>query len=137
MASNQILFGLFFATPSLIFAGSATAAEAGYTPMATSVYGVKVTATLMDTSPKAKSWDIEVVLENDAHPLNEVMDTTSVLMANKKQYFPLGWTGTPPGNTKRRGVLHFNPIVPKPAAVELRILMNGESLPRSYTWRLK
>ncbi len=137
MASNQILFGLFFATPALIFAGGATAAQAGYAPMATSVYGVKVTATLLETPPNAKTWDVEVAMENDVRPLNEVMDTTSVLWADKKQYFPLAWQGAPPGSTKRKGVLRFNPIIPKPAMVELRILMNGESLPRSYTWRLK
>lgn len=141
--SKQILFGLFFAAPSLFVSSAvflpvpARAADAAYASLVSEVNGVKVTATLQDTSAAAKTWNIQVTIETHTRPLSEQLETSAVLMADKKQHFAVAWQGTPPGGHHRTGVLVFNPIVPKPAAVELRILMNGESLPRGYTWRLK
>lgn len=135
--AKQILIGLFFATPSLFTLSGAFAADSGYAPLVSEVNGVKVTARLLDTAPNAKTWNIELTLDTHTRPLDETLDTTSVLMVGKQQFFALGWQGSPPGGHHRTGVLSFRPIVPKPAAVELRILLNGESRPRSYSWRLK
>ena len=113
------------------------AAELGYAPQVSNEREIKVTATLQNIPNEAKTWDFEVVLETHTKALNDDLAKSSVLIADGKQYLPLGWEGAPPGGHHRKGVLRFKAIVPPPAAVELQIRLAGDPSPRSFKWLLK
>ena len=113
------------------------AAELGYAPQVSNEREIKVTATLQNIPNEAKTWDFEVVLETHTRDLSDDLAKSSVLIADGKQYLPLGWEGAPPGGHHRKGVLRFKAIVPPPAAVELQIRLAGDPSPRSFKWLLK
>ena len=98
---------------------------------------IKVTATLQNIPNEAKTWDFQVVLETHTKALNDDLAKSSVLIADGKQYLPLGWEGAPPGGHHRKGVLRFKAIAPPPASVELQIRLAGDPSPRSFKWLLK
>lgn len=144
---NQYLIGLAFAAIAAyscmgdfkmanVIAISG-AAELGYAPQVSNELGIKVTATLQNIPKEAKTWDFEVSLETHKHALSDVMENSSVLIADGKQYKSVGWAGSPPGGHHRKGKLSFNAIAPLPASVELQIRLIGDPTPRSFKWRLK
>jgi hypothetical protein len=144
---KQFLIGLVFAAIATYFYTDAlsvaniiaisNAAELGYAPQISNESEVKVTATLQNIPKEAKTWDVEVSLETHAHDLVDVMENSSVLIADGKQYKPVGWEGSPPGGHHRKSVLRFKAIDPKPASVELQVRLIGEPSPRSFKWQLK
>jgi len=113
------------------------AAELGYAPQVSNEREIKVTATLQKIPDEAKTWDFEVALETHTKALNDDLAKSSVLIADGKQYLPLGWEGAPPGGHHRKGKLRFRAITPPPAAVELRIRLTGDTAQRSFKWLLK
>jgi len=113
------------------------AVELGYAPQVGNELGVKITATLQNITKDAKTWDFEVSLETHSHALSEVLEKSSALVADGKQYQPLSWEGSPPGGHHRKGVLHFKAIAPQPSSVELQIRLIGDPTPRSFKWQLK
>ncbi len=113
------------------------AAELGYAPQVSDERQIKITATLQSIAKEAKTWDVEVIMETHTHALSDGMENTSVLIADGKQYKPVGWEGSPPGGHHRKGLLRFNAIFPKPPSVELQIRLIGDPTPRSFKWRLK
>ena len=116
---------------------ASNAAGLGYAPQVSNEREIKVTATLQNIPSKAKTWDFEVVLETHTKTLNDDLAKSSVLIADGKQYLPLGWKGAPPGGHHRKGKLSFKAIVPPPASVELQIRLAGDPSPRSFKWLLK
>jgi len=144
---KQFLIGLAFATiaafsythdfgAAKIIAVS-NAAEIGYPPQVSNEREIKVTATLQANQNEAKTWDFEVSLETHTKALSDDLAKSSVLIADEKQYLPLGWEGAPPGGHHRKGRLRFKAIVPRPASVELQIRLAGDNSPRSFKWLLK
>ena len=113
------------------------AAELGYAPQVSNEREIKVTATLQKIPDEAKTWDFEVALETHTKALNDDLAKSSVLIADGKQYLPLGWEGAPPGGHHRKGVLRFKAITPQPASVELQMRLAGDASPRSFKWLLK
>jgi hypothetical protein len=113
------------------------AAELGYAPQVSNERQIKITATLQSIAKEAKTWDFEVVMETHTHALSDGMENSSVLIADGKQYKPVGWEGAPPGGHHRKGLLRFKAIAPPPASVELQIRLIGDPSPRSFKWRLK
>jgi len=113
------------------------AAEIGYAPQVSNAQEIKVTVALKRMQNEAKTWDFEVVLETHTKALNDDLAKSSVLIADGKQYLPLGWKGAPPGGHHRKGVLRFKAIAPQPASVELQIRLAGDPSPRSFKWLLK
>jgi len=113
------------------------AAESGYAPQVSNEREIKVTATLQNIPSEAKTWDFELTLETHTKALADDLAKSSVLIADGKQYLPLGWNGAPPGGHHRKGVLHFKAIAPSPAAVELQIRLASDPSPRSFKWRLR
>lgn len=113
------------------------AAELEYAPQVSNEREIKVTATLQTFPNEAKTWDFEVVLETHTQALSDDLAKSSVLIAGRKQYMPLGWEGAPPGGHHRKGVLHFKAIAPLPASVELQLRLAGDPSPRSFKWLLK
>ena len=119
----------------MILIGNAAASELA--PQSSDEHGVKVTVTPPGFSSSAKALDFEVSLETHTQNLGDDLSKSALLMADGKQYEPLGWEGAAPGGHHRKGVLRFKAIVPPPRSVELQILLSGDTSPRSFTWRLK
>lgn len=113
------------------------AAELGYAPQVSNEREIKVTATLQKIPDKAKTWDFEVILETHTKALNDDLAKSSALIADGKQYLPLGWDGAPPGGHHRKGKLSFKALAPPPASAELQIRLTGDPSPRSFKWMLK
>jgi hypothetical protein len=113
------------------------AAEAGLAPQTSNEHGVKVTVTPQELSRDAKTWDFEVTLETHTQNLSDDLSRSALLVAEGKQYSPLGWQGAAPGGHHRKGLLRFKAIVPQPGLIELRIRLAGETSPRSFKWILK
>jgi len=144
---NQFLIGLAFSAIAVYFSAGglgavklmavSDAAELGYAPQVSNERGIKITSALQKIPQDAKTWDFEVSLETHTHALSDLLENSSVLVADGKQYQPLGWEGSPPGGHHRKGRLSFKPIVPQPASVELQIRLIGDPSPRSFVWHLK
>ena len=144
---KQFLTGLAFAAIAAYFftydsgmAGiiaASNAADLGYAPQISNEREIKVSTTLQKIPNEAKTWDFEVVLETHTKALNDDLAKSSVLVADGKQYPPLGWEGAPPGGHHRKGKLRFKAIAPPPASVELQIRLAEDPSPRSFKWLLK
>jgi hypothetical protein len=113
------------------------AAELGYAPQVSNERQIKITAALQNIPKEAKTWDFAVSLETHTHALSDILENSSVLIADGKQYKPSGWEGAPPGGHHRKGTLRFTAIAPQPASVELQIRLIGDPSPRSFKWQLK
>jgi len=113
------------------------AAETGLAAQTSDKQGVKVTVSAKNLYKEAETWGFEVTLESHTQDLTIDMAKSSALIANGKQYAPLGWVGAPPGGHHRKGILRFKAITPKPASVELQIRLIGDPSPRSFEWPLK
>jgi len=144
---SQFLIGLAFAAIPAYFCivdfkvanviATSNAAELGYAPQVSDERQIKITATMQSIAKEAKTWDFEVTLESHTHALSEILESSSVLIADGKQYMPLGWDGAPPGGHHRKGLLRFKATAPQPASVELQIRLIGDPSPRSFKWQLK
>jgi hypothetical protein len=113
------------------------AAELGDTPQTSDERGIKVNVLLQYIRAEAKTWDFEVTLESHTQSLNDDLVRSSVLVADGKQYLPLGWKGSPPGGHHRKGLLRFKVVAPRPQSVELQIRLAGEKAPRTFSWALQ
>ncbi|MBI1886867.1 MAG: hypothetical protein HYS19_00610 [Nitrosomonadales bacterium] len=116
---------------------ASNAAELGHAPQISNERGVKVTVTLQNILSEAKTLGFEVILETHTQDLSDDLAKSAVLIADGKQYLPLGWEGAPPGGHHRKGLLRFKAIVPQPRAMELQIRLAGDASPRSFKWLLK
>ncbi|OGS90532.1 MAG: hypothetical protein A2061_07395 [Gallionellales bacterium GWA2_59_43] len=113
------------------------AAEAGYAPQASNEREIKVTATLQNIPNEAEIWDFQVIMETHTKALNDDLTKSLVLIADGKQYLPVGWEGAPPGGHHRKGLLRFKAIAPQPRSMELQIRLTDDASPRSFKWLLK
>ncbi len=125
------------ATVAFSYAHDGVAAEMRYAPQVSEERGIKITVIPQTIPNEAKTWDVEVTLETHTQALNDDLAMSSVLIADGKQYLPLGWEGAPPGGHHRKGLLRFKAIVPQPRALELQIRLAGDTSPRSFKWLLK
>src|SRR3989338_7325602 len=119
------------------FIAASNAAELGYAPQVSNEREIKVTATLQNIPSEAKTWDFEVTLETHTKALGDDLTKSSVLIADGKQYLPVGWEGAPPGGHHRKGLLRFKAIAPQPRSMELQIRLAGDTAQRSFKWLLK
>lgn len=124
-----------FGTVRIIASGNA--AELGYAPQISNERGVKITVIRPNILSEAKTWDFQVTLETHTQDLSDDLAKSSVLIANGRQYLPMGWKGAPPGGHHRKGVLRFKTIAPQPRSMELQIRLAGDASPRSFKWLLK
>ncbi len=144
---NQFLMGLAVAAIAAYsctddFGGGkviavSNAAELKYAPQVSNEREIKVTAMLQKMPSTAKTWDFEMVLETHTKALNDDLAKSAVLIADGKQYQPLGWEGAPPGGHHRKGKLSFKALAPSPETVELQIRLASDPSPRSFKWLLK
>ena len=134
---KQFLIGFVLATMAAGVISMGNAVETSLASQTSNERGVKVTVTPQNLSKEAKTWDFEAVLETHTQSLSDDLAKSSVLVADGKQYVPIGWEGAPPGGHHRKGSLRFKAITPQPPSVELQIRLTGEAAPRSFQWFLK
>jgi hypothetical protein len=132
---KRYLSGLALAAMAAGAISTSNAAEVGLAPQTSDERGVKVTVT-----PQAlaqATWNFEVTLETHTQNLGDDLSRSASLVAEGKQYSPLGWQGAAPGGHHRKGLLRFKAIVPQPGSIELQIRLAGDASPRSFKWVLK
>ena len=117
---------------------SATGALAQLETRTNTAEGVTVKVTPKVVSPEAAAWELAVVLDSHTQELSDDLSKTAAMVdANGVRRSPTSWVGAGPGGHHREGVLRFEAIKPRPAAIELQIQRPGESAPRSFRWDLK
>jgi len=100
--------------------------------------GVTVKVTPRNLAPDAASWEFEIILDTHTQALNQDLSRSAVLIdAAGKSHTAVGWEGDPPGGHHRRGVLRFQPLPGKQAAVELRVTDIGGVEVRIFRWQLE
>ena len=113
-------------------------AAAQFATQKDSAGGVTVAVTPASLAAGAKTWDFSIVLDTHSQELSDDLAKSAVLLDDKGSEFkPIAWDGASPGGHHRKGVLKFNPIAPRPQAVELRIHRPGEAKARTFRWELK
>ncbi len=96
---------------------------------------VTVTVTPTDISTNAKEWKFDIVMNTHSVELDQDMVQSSILYDDQgREYRPVRWDG-PSGGHHREGVLVFNPIIPMPKSVELKITGIADVV-RTFTWQL-
>lgn len=124
-------------TIAFSYAPDVVSAEMGYAPQTSDERGIKVTVTRQSIPNEANIWNFEVTLETHTRALDDDLAKSAVLIADGKQYLPLGWEGAPPGGHHRKGRLRFKAIEPQPRSIELQLRLAVDNLPRSFKWQLK
>jgi hypothetical protein len=119
-------------------AASTEAATPNLAAQTVSARGVTIKATPRNLATNAGSWEFAIVFDTHSAELNDDVVKSSLLLDGAGGRFaPTAWEGAPPGGHHREGVLRFNPVSPKPHAIELQITRAGEDAPRSFRWQLK
>jgi hypothetical protein len=120
----------------LLYAWGATAAELA--PQNSQANGVGISVKPTDVSATATTWLFQVTLTTHSGDLgDDLTRTATVVDAAGKPYPAAGWEGDPAGGHHRKGVLRFKALSPRPDALEMRILRQGETAPRIFRWKLK
>lgn len=109
-------------------------AAGGYAAQIEDARGVRVTVILQHAALVAHDLEFLLILETHTQPLNDDLAKSAVLIADGRQYLPLGWKGAPPGGHHRKGVLRFRAIEPQPRVLELQLRLAADPSPRSFKW---
>jgi hypothetical protein len=130
------LFRALVLCATLLYALGAAAAELAQQSSQAGGVGISVKPT--EVSAAATTWLFEVTLTTHSGDLgDDLARTATIVDAAGKQYPAVGWEGDPPGGHHRKGVLRFKARSPRSDALELRILRQGETAPRTFRWKLK
>jgi len=130
------LLRAFVLCATLLYALGAAAAELA--PQNSQAGGVSVSVKPIDVSAAATRWQFQVTLTtHSGDPGDDLPRTATLVDVSGKQYPAVAWEGDPAGGHHRKGVLRFKPLSPRPDALELRILRQGETAPRTFRWKLK
>jgi hypothetical protein len=120
----------------LLYALGVTAAELA--PQKSQAGGVGISVKPTDVSAAATTWLFQVTLTTHSGDLGDDLTQTATLVdATGKQHPAAGWDGDPAGGHHRKGVLRFKALSPRPDALEMRILRQGETAARTFRWKLK
>jgi hypothetical protein len=121
---------------SLLYALGVTAAELA--PQNSQAGGVGISVKPTDVSAAATTWLFQVTLTTHSGDLGDDLTRTATLVdATGKQHPGAGWDGDPAGGHHRKGMLRFKALSPRPDALEMRILRQGETAARTFRWKLK
>jgi len=133
---HSSLLSAFLLCATLLFTFGATAAELA--PQNSQANGVGISVKPTDVSAAATTWLFQVTLTTHSGDLgDDLVRTATIVDAAGKQYPALAWDGDPAGGHHRKGVVKFKALSPRPDALELRVLRQGETAPRSFRWKLK
>ena len=100
--------------------------------------GVTAMITPKDLSAGVSSWDFEISFNTHSDELNYDLTQVVILVDESgKEYKPTAWDGDPPGGHHRGGVLEFNPIIPLPQSITVKIGNVGGIAERSFSWKIQ
>lgn len=98
---------------------------------------VSVVVTPQNINNDSSTLDFEIVLNTHSEELNNDLVAVSELVDDQgNSYRPISWKGDNSGGHHRSGILKFNPILPKPKFIELKIKNIGNVSERSFKWNL-
>lgn len=97
---------------------------------------VSISVKPTDVSAEATSWSFSVALNTHMGDLGEDLTQSSVLVADGKEYQPVGYDGDPPGGHHRMGTIRFNPVTPRPGSIQIKIRQVGSVAERTFSWTL-
>jgi len=121
---------------AVLYALGAAAAELAQ--QSSQAGGVSISVKPTDVSAAATTWLFQVTLTTHSGDLgDDLARTATIVDAAGKQNPAMDWEGDPAGGHHRKGVLRFKALSPRPDALELRILRQGETAPRTFRWKLK
>lgn len=99
--------------------------------------GVTVKVTPKTVGASDGRWEFSVVLDTHSADLSDdLVQSASLATDDGRTLKPADWTGAAPGGHHREGVLAFDVPAPRPMSIELRIVRQGESAPRTFRWQL-
>lgn len=82
----------------------------------------------------ATEWEFSVVLDTHSEALKDDLERSAVLVANGREWLPLGWQGPAADGHHREGVLRFPAAGGGAGPVELRLSRPGEATARVFRW---
>ena len=113
-------------------------ASAEPSPATSTVKEVTVTVTPLSFAHDAKQWSFRIEFDTHTQRLSDdIAHTVTLTAADGQPLKPLTWEGTAPGGHHRAGVVHFERPSPPPQTLELKMQREGESLTRTFRWRLQ
>lgn len=99
---------------------------------------VTVKVTPIEFGKDANIWKFNIVFDTHAGSLDDDLLKAVVLSDDKGNlYQPISWEGSGPGGHHREGVLVFNPVIPIPLYVELKVKDVDGVSERSFKWNLE
>lgn len=142
MMGRRWLFAGWIVSAGLVLAAAPLVAVAQASPEATAAQsssdeGVTVKVTPKSIGSPDSRWEFTVALDTHSADLNDDLTQTATLTTDDGRTLkPVSWVGAAPGGHHREGVLAFDVPAPRPSAVELRIDRPGESVARTFRWKL-
>ena len=99
--------------------------------------GTQVVIQPLDRLEATTAWGFEITLDTHAGDLGDDLTQVSELRDGAgNRYQPLAWEGNAPGGHHRKGVLRFQPIVPRPASIMLILRGVSGISERTFIWTL-
>ncbi len=143
LAGTAIMVGVFFAGRILwpregldtnIVSQKTPTPQGGFAPLTNSEGAVNISV-----APKngldSGAWKFEITLDTHSVEITEDLSKVSVLVDDSGQeYKPIAWEGDPPGGHHRAVILTFNPLIPKPESIKLKIFEVGGVAERIFAW---
>lgn len=97
-----------------------------------------VEVTIKPKNFSEKEWIFEISLNTHSEELNiDLLENALMLDDKGNKYRPIHWDGDPLGGHHRSGFLKFNPVLPLPESITIKILNIGGIKERSFVWQLK
>lgn len=114
---------------------SANLASTLFQPQINTEGSVSITIIPPAVLPESEVWVFGVTLDTHSVDLKEDVSAISFLVDDKGNiYKPISWQGDNPGGHHRKGILTFDPIIPKPAYIKLKVSDVGGIPERIFKW---
>lgn len=99
---------------------------------------ITIKVTPIELGQNVKIWKFTLVFETHSGSLDQDPAKVASLVDDKgNAYRPISWEGPGPGGHHREGTLIFNPILPLPKYVELKIRDVGGVSERLFRWNME
>ena len=100
-------------------------------------HAVTVTVIPGDITPGAETWEFLVAFQSHLASHLETLPNAAVLVGPQgSERATIEWASVAPGSFNRQGTFRFRSIAPMPNAIELRIKLFGEHVPRVFRWKV-
>lgn len=98
---------------------------------------VSVKVTPLELGDNTQEWKFVVTLDSHSSELtDDMLKVVTLVDESGKVYQPIAWDGPGPGGHHREGVIRFNPVVPRPQEVIVKVLGVDGVAERTFTWQI-